>query len=407
MTSFKEKQDILKSYIIQNWRKAFNEPTGVLKYKFLDPAAEYRGQLWDWDSFFCAVAVIDLIPETAEYLKGCILNFLNYQREDGSIPYMICADQDNPMPALPKLGLKCRDENCDINSMKPLIAQMSMMVFKKTGEKDFLNEVYLGIKKHIQHWETTQLTSKGLFVWRSMRGGGTDNHPALFGRPLNSAAGTELNSFFYLEYMAMSEIANAIGDNKGKDEYWEKASKLADTINEAMYDPIDGMYYYLDMLSKKPPTAFADITWNVPLKFRVWTGFTPLYAGIAPKDFAKRVVEEHLLNKEEFWSDYGLRSLAKTEPVYNTVESSNPSNWQGPIWIVSSYIMYKSLLNYGYYEEANLAAENLVNTLYCDYMECGAFHEYWNPETGKSTIKKGFMNWNALIGLMDNQNCGD
>lgn len=30
----------------------------------------------------------------------------------------------------------------------------------------------------------------------------------------------------------------------------------------------------------------------------------------------------------------------------------------------------------------------------------GVLHEYYNLETGKSNINPGFMNWNALAGLM-------
>ncbi len=404
MADIQTKQAALLKYVKENWKKSFNEPTGDLKYKFLDPAAVYRGQLWDWDSYFCAVAVMDIFPETADYIKGCVQNFLEYQRDDGSVPYMICADSDNPMPALPKLGLKERGPEADINSIKPLLAQMALMAHSAKKDEPWLKEIYPKIKRHIAHWEDTQLTDKGLFVWRSMRGGGTDNHPALYGRPLNSAAGTELNSFFYMEYLAVAKIADIAGEKAEAQAFTQKAENLADAINNNMYDPIDGLYYYLDMMSKKPPTAFAPVTWNVPLKFRMWTSFAPLYAGIAPKEYAKRAIEEHLLNPEEFWSDYGLRSMAKNEPIYNTVESSNPSNWQGPIWVVSTYIMYVSLLNYGYKAEANKVAENLINTLYTDYCECGAFHEYWNPETGKSNIKVGFMNWNALICLMKTDN---
>lgn len=401
MSDFQQKHETLCRFIKDKWRSSFNEPSGMLKYKFLDPAGFYRGQLWDWDSYFCAVAVMDVFEDTAEYLMGCVRNFLEYQRKDGSIPYVINADPDNPMPGIPPLGMEERSADCDINSMKPLIAQMSVMVYSRLNNADWLKEIYPKLKKHVVHWEETQLSDKGLFVWRSMRGGGTDNHPALFGRPLNSAAGTELNSFFCMEYTAMSKIAEIIGDENDAKQYRQKAKQLAKTINERMYDPIDGMYYYLDMLSKKPKTAFADVSWNVPVKFRMWTGFAPLYANIAPESYAKRVIEEHLLNPEEFWSDYGLRSMAKNEPLYNTAESSNPSNWQGPVWVVSNYIMYVGLKNYGYDDEAKKLAENLVNTLYADYKECGAFHEYWNPETGKSTIKKGFMNWNALVGIME------
>ncbi len=401
MTDYRKKQEILKQFIKENWKNSFNEPSGALKYKFLDPAGFYRQQLWDWDSYFCAVAVMDVFDDTAEYLKGCVCNFLEYQREDGSVPYVINADAENPMPGIPKLGMKERSADCDINSIKPLLAQMAVMAAQKLGDIDWLKLVYPKLKLHIKHWEDTQLTDKGLFVWRSMRGGGTDNHPALYGRPLNSAAGSDLNSYFCMEYLAMAKIASLSGNAEDEKIYRRKSEKLADAINENMYDPIDGMYYYLDMLSQKPPTATAPVNWNVPLKFKMWTGFAPLYAKIAPENYAKRAIEEHLLNPNEFWSDYGLRSMAKNEPIYNTVESSNPSNWQGPIWVVSTYIMYKSLLNYGYEKEAKKCAQNLVNTLYYDYENFGAFHEYWNPETGKSNIKLGFMNWNALIGIMD------
>lgn len=277
----------------------------------------------------------------------------------------------------------------------------AVMAAQKLGDIDWLKSIFPKLKLHIKHWEDTQLTDKGLFVWRSMRGGGTDNHPALYGRPLNSAAGSDLNSYFCMEYLAMAKIASLSGNAEDEKIYRRKSEKLADAVNENMYDPIDGMYYYLDMLSQKPPTATAPVNWNVPLKFKMWTGFAPLYAKIAPENYAKRAIEEHLLNPNEFWSDYGLRSMAKNEPIYNTVESSNPSNWQGPIWVVSTYIMYKSLLNYGYEKEAKKCVQNLVNTLYYDYENFGAFHEYWNPETGKSNIKLGFMNWNALIGIMD------
>ena len=398
---FKEKQQKLKEFIKENWRGSFNEPSGALKYKFLDPAGFYRRQLWDWDSYFCAVAVMDVFDDTAEYLKGCVSNFLEYQRSDGSVPYVINADIENPMPGIPKLGMKERGADCDINSIKPLLAQMALMAGEKLGNTAWLKEIYPKLQRHIKHWEDTQLTEKGLFVWRSMRGGGTDNHPALYGRPLNSAAGSDLNSYFCAEYTAMEKIAEITGDKTGAEAYAKKSHALADAVNENMYDPIDGMYYYLDMLSQKPPTATAPVTWNVPLKFKMWTGFAPLYTRIAPENYAKRAIEEHLLNPNEFWSDYGLRSMAKNEPIYNTVESSNPSNWQGPIWVVSTYIMYKSLLNYGYEKQAKKCAENLVNTLYYDYEKFGAFHEYWNPETGESDIKLGFMNWNALVGIME------
>jgi putative isomerase len=198
----------------------------------------------------------------------------------------------------------------------------------------------------------------------------------------------------------MAKIAAMCEDLTMEVEYLKKADCLAKAINNHMWDPVDEMYYHLDMLSSKPPLASQDVFWDIPLKFKTWTSFMPMYAGIAPEKYAEKLVKKHMLNRNEFWSDYGLRSLAQNESVYNVVESSNPSNWQGPIWIVSTYLMFKGLLNYGYVEEAEQVAKNLLGTLCRDLDENGALHEYYNPETGISNINLGFQNWNALAGVM-------
>lgn len=198
----------------------------------------------------------------------------------------------------------------------------------------------------------------------------------------------------------MAEIAEICSDILQKQEYLNKAEELAKAINDNMWDEIDGLYYHLDMLSQKPPLARQAISWNIPLKFRIWTCFMPMWAGICPKDRAKRMVKDHLMNPNEFYSDFGLRTLAKNEPLYHTTEMGNPSNWQGPVWIVSTYLMFMGLWNYSYFNEAKQVANNLISNLCRDLNENGLLHEYYNPETGTSNIGAGFMNWNALSAIM-------
>lgn len=341
----------ISSFIKEKWKFSLKQPIGNLKYKFLDPAAAYDGQLWDWDSFFCAIALYDVYDDIGDYIEGCVLNFVEYAREDGSVPYVIYAD-DSKSNALPSLTVKKRGVECDFNSIKPVLAQMTLLAYNKNKNTKFVKNVYAKLIKHIEHWENTQQKKNSLSVWRSMRGSGTDNHPAIYGRPLNSSAGVELNCFMYLELSAMAELADICGDSERKKMYQLKKENLAKEINKHMRDPIDGLYYHLDMLSEKLPTARQEVVWDIPLKFRMWTCFFQMYANIAPKEYAARMVKEHLMNPEEFWSDYGIRTMAKNEPAYNTVEMSNPSNCHGPICIVSTYIIFKGLLNYGYVEEA-------------------------------------------------------
>lgn len=389
---------LLAEFVKENWRKSLNEPSGILKHKFIDPAANYRAQLWDWDSYFCGVSLIDVYEDTAEYVKGCVMNFIEYQAADGSIPYMI--NVGKPNTALPTVTKANRTSDNDLNSIKPLLCQMAMLAYSKLDDKAWLAEIYPSLKRHIAHWESTQRMQNGLFVWRSYRGSGTDNHPAVYGRPLNSSAAVELNCLMYTEYKAITDIADICGDTDAAEVFSASAQKLASDINTHMWDPIDGLYYNLDMLSTKPPLARQEVTWDVPLKFRAWTCFMPMWAGIAPKEYAERMVREHLLDTKEFWSDYGIRTLSKCERMYSTTEMGNPSNWQGPVWIVSTYLIFMGVLKNGYFSEAELIAENLITNLARDIRENGLLHEYYNPETGNSSINPGFMNWNGLAALM-------
>lgn len=227
MIKLAELDKFICDYIKANWRNSMNEPVGTLKYKFLDPAADYRGQLWDWDSFFCGMTLIDVYDDTADYLEGCVRNFIDNQADDGSIPYMIDVGEKKDFTyALPVLDRKTRDSKSELNSIKPLLAQMAKMVYEKKKDISFYEDIYPALKRHILHWENTQITNIGLFVWRSQRGSGTDNHPAVYGRPLNSSMAVELNCFMFLEYSTMSSIANEIGKTDDSKIFYDKACIL-------------------------------------------------------------------------------------------------------------------------------------------------------------------------------------
>lgn len=397
MTDSIENYKKIRFYIEKNGRRCLRKPAGRLRYPFIDPAATaYRNQMWDWDSCFCGLGLLDIYDDSVEYVVGCVRNFLSFMRKDGSIPYAIRTSQvDGLLPAAEE-----ERRSPDTNSMKPLLAQMILMAANHTDDNSWIQALIPEVERHIAHWERTQQLNNGLFVWASYRGSGTDNHPAVYGRPLNSSVGVELNCFMYLEYKAMAMLYELLVEQKRSTAYTRKAEALALAINTYMWDEPDGLYYHLDALSKKPPLAVQDVTWEVPLKFRSWTCFMPMYAGIASEEQARRMVEEHIMNEGEFWSAYGIRTMAKCEKCYSTTETSNPSNWQGPVWILPCYFIYQGLVHYGYFHEAAQLAVNVQNALARDIEENGTIHEYYNPETGRSSINPDFLNWNTLAVLM-------
>jgi putative isomerase len=122
-----------------------------------------------------------------------------------------------------------------------------------------------------------------------------------------------------------------------------------------------------------------------------------MWAGIATPEQATRMVNEHFKNEKTFSAPYGIRTLSKLEKMYSVRASNNPSNWLGPIWGISNYMVYKGLLKYNFTSEAKELAEKTIVLFGRDFENNGALHEYYEPETGEPILNKGFQNWNYLV----------
>lgn len=85
------------------------------------------------------------------------------------------------------------------------------------------------------------------------------------------------------------------------------------------------------------------------------------------------------------------------EAMYSMAATHNPSNWNGPIWGISNYMVFRGLVRYGMIDIARLLAEHTVSLYGRDLVEHGELHEYYNPDTGVGIINPGFQNWNYLV----------
>lgn len=115
-------------------------------------------------------------------------------------------------------------------------------------------------------------------------------------------------------------------------------------------------------------------------------------------------------SEKKLWTPYGLRSLAKSSPLYmkHNTEHDGPY-WRGPIWININYLAVRALRHYasidGPYRDqaANLYQElraNLIGNVYRQYMETGYIWEQYNDSTGKGQGCYPFTGWSALVVLM-------
>ena len=95
-TENKTAKELIKDYLFLKLDKVMKKPYGNYKYPFVDPGSAYDGNLWDWDTFWAVYAMIgvdenckgiapDFKDKLIECGKGNVLNFLNFQLEDGNV----------------------------------------------------------------------------------------------------------------------------------------------------------------------------------------------------------------------------------------------------------------------------------------------------------------------------------
>ncbi len=399
--SMEQYENLVQEYIRANWRSLLRQPAGHLQYPFLVPGDCYDNSLWDWDSWLTDVAITPVAKEIGllewffPWQQGCILNFCDHMdAATGWMPIMI--DTQGYLPPKAQTGRT--------NSAKPVLVQHAVFIARSQNRWQWLKPVYPVMEKYLDYYRQTCLHESGLFYFLDDTCIGVDNDPCTFFRPRGSSASIFLNCLMYQELLAMAELSEALGMAQGK--YREQAENLKQAIREHCYDERNGFYYSVDIdLLPIDPAQWlhsgAPRHWNTLMRrIDVWSGFLPLWAGIADEAQARRMVEENYRNRRTFHANWGVRTLSKCEKMYRVVPSGNPSCWLGPIWGISNFLVFEGLRRYGYEAEAAELAEKTVTLFGRDIAATGQMHEYYDPDTGAGVNNPGFQSWNLLCGQM-------
>ncbi len=405
-------KDPLLNAVLENVAGTFHGPEGVLKHPYLDPGGVYSKSLWDWDSFWTLTGLIgiagknsnpELKREALKYGIGALNNFFDHQAVDGSIPILL-TDKDPDC-------FDCRKSDTN-NMAKPVMGQFCWLVSQNSEELprgeywvSALDKFYGCYERRYLHVDT------GLYLWANDIAIGVDDDPATWGRPPFSSASIFLNCFMYSDLRAAAKFAAGQGNLELAESWNDKAANLAKAVQEFCWDERDGMFYSADVLCKQNLSShrvFGELNvnlkpfWKVlPVKVMSWNCFLPMWCGIATDEQSERMVNAHLVNERRFWSKCGIRSLSADEKMYSPADArGNPSNWLGPVWIISNYLVWQGLRQYGYDKYAGEVSGKINDLLIDDYSRNNLLHENYNPETGAGISGPGFWNWNILACLM-------
>jgi alpha,alpha-trehalase len=357
---------------------------GYIRYPYLIPAGYYT-QMWDWDGFFIGEHWANKNAEDAALLRDWVLSFSGSADAEGYVAG--CITQTGPRPLFGKFA------------MKPFLAQGAVLAAERLGDWEWLRAPWPALVRVEAYRGRTQFDAKwGLWFWDNAMQSGADNNAALSNEPKDESAIVAVDASVWAmrEDEAMTAIATHLGDRARAGQYRQAANKTRKAILAKLWSKQDGVF-----LNRWRDSG----AW---VRVMSWTSFLPLAEGMVKRMDADRMIREHLLNPAEMRSEFGFRSLARSDPSYNNEAIIDPySNWRGPVWMNANYIDWIALRKYGFGSEAHWLAVTLAAVEERDIAKWGSMHEDYSAETGEGlapTVAQskggrfdGFVGWNLLV----------
>ncbi len=328
--------------------------------------------LYDWDQYFETIVQLYL-GWTTFYARSGIEIFLDLQKENGHI----------------QRSSKGGEEQLS-EHVKPFLAQISLLIYNRDGTLDFLREndfyYYNRMKKYLLYWLCNPQNYKGLAYWDSAPHTGMDNQHERAGYWYDSfCCGVDLNSYLVRECEAFSLVAHILGREEDARALKGYARELRDAVLKYMWDSDDKIFYDIDRRTGEK------------IKVRYIGVFASMWAGIADQEMARHLVEDYLMNPNEFNRGFVYPALSASEPGYSEeyLPGDLGCSWRANTWIPTNYYVFQGLRKYGYSELARRLAEET----YENVKKIGD-REYYATESKRGCGLDPFWGWSLLAYFM-------
>lgn len=380
------------------------EPTKGIPFPYLSVTSDesiYGENIYCWDNFHMALRYA--YSGEPKYMKFLVDNLLFYQKRNGFVPNCINIHKG------------------DISSdrkfhAQPFLMQAAFVYASMSKDYSWVNKTFRKLTKYLEYYEKNNMAKNGLFFWRETYMSGLDNDiESTFFKP-RTILTPDISTRIYMEYNAAAKLAKFITDKPMILKFQEKSSSLKKAINRLTWDNKLKSYAGININSGEKIFSYHDELLNKTgiglFSFFSFANFLPLFAKIASRESAIKMISEYLLEPCHFYSIHGIRSLSKSSEYYNNAEWGNPprfgnmnrltnSNWQGPIWIMNCYLAINILINYGLKTEGIELCDRTLRLLEKSLSKIGTFTENFNSETGEPLYVKNFASWNILVDIME------
>lgn len=352
-----------RAYAYAWWIMANNliNPGGIIHYEAMMPSkASYVG-LWLWDSAMHALAYRHINPEMA---RNQIRAILACQLPDGMLPDAIydegiISEIDHPIKA-------------EVTK-PPILAWAALKLHETDPNLEFLQEIYVPLVRWNAWWFSMNDDDvDGLAQYNHPYSSGLDDNPLWdYGMPVESP---ELNSYLCVQMGSLAIMAELLGMNAEAAMWRRRAEAIVRRMIQDFWDEQEGVFR----------ATHNDQIIPVLTPFNLY----PLWTGQLPENYRTRLLD-HLTNPDEFWGEYILPSVARSDPHYDP-----DTMWRGPVWSNINYFFIEALNQIG---EKDLADKLRDKTLEMILAHPGMY-EYYNSETGQPPARSAeAFGWTAAV----------
>lgn len=295
---------------------------------------------------------------------------------------------------------------------------------------DWLNKTQTGMYPGTYRWRGRD-PSTDLELNPKTLSSGLDDYPRAT-HPTLDERHLDLRCWIALASGVLADIADYIGEpmQKYRETYlYLKDNSLLDRLHWSSVSQTYGDYGFhskgVRLKKEKLPyvpgsnTAPQTITYRVvneepALRFVDNFGYVSLFPFLlklidADNPKLGKILSD-IRNPKLLWTDYGLRSLAKTSAYYNKYNTEHdPPYWRGPIWININFLAVRAL-NYYSNIEGPYAGQaktlykelrtNVVSNILKEYKRTGFIWEQYDDTDGHGQRVHPFTGWSALVVLL-------
>ena len=291
----------------------------------------------------------------------------------------------------------------------PLDDVRNLYLQNKDEAQLYLHSIYPLLKRHYFWFRKTQkgeilafdreaFSKKEAYRWRGrtpthILTSGLDDYP----RPQPPHPGelhVDLISWMGMMTRSLRRIADYLGEADDSKEFANYEDAIVRNIDDLHWD--SSAKTYCD-------ATVDDYEESVHVCHKGYISIFPFLTGLLSANSPRL---GHILDligdPEEMWTDYGLRSLSKSDENYGTAENY----WRSPIWVNINYLAIKALHDIAIVSGPHKAQakqlytdlrKNLVTNVFNEWEKTGFAWEQYNPETGTGQRTQHFTGWTSLV----------